>query len=86
MNTCRDCGLPVRWVETEKSGKKNPLDPEPCPTGNFVLTPEGKARYIHDADRPAWLAGGGLIYESHFYSCPERRYAKQKSGGATNNG
>ncbi len=34
--TCRSCGAPVYWTETEK-GKRMPVDREPGDDGNIVL-------------------------------------------------
>lgn len=69
MSTCRSCGAPIRWVETEH-GKRMPIDPDPHPQGNVI--PWGwdengakvVARVLTEPPigRDAW--------RSHFTTCP----------------
>lgn len=39
MSACRSCGAAILWART-KNGKAMPLDAEPTPEGNVVLTGE----------------------------------------------
>lgn len=37
MNVCRECAVPIRWAKTP-NGVAIPLDREPSPIGNHLLT------------------------------------------------
>jgi hypothetical protein len=61
------------WAINEKSGKGNPLDPEPVPDGNVIPTGEthedGRmyVRNLHKGEEPP---PGTPRYVSHFATCP----------------
>lgn len=70
--TCRYCGRPILWVESE-GGRMMPLDPEPC-NGNVALRTErgrviGHVRKKGDLFEPE---EPGPFYVSHFATCPNR--------------
>ena len=69
---CRSCHAPVYWVTTEK-GKDMPLDRDPVPDGNIVISPKGLAVYRKKSDVPQ-LPGieEPPRYKSHFATCPDR--------------
>lgn len=79
---CRSCKEPIEWVHTEK-GKAMPVDKEPVPDGNLVLSMRGErwpvAIYQSQADieklrKQAANRGEELrLFKSHFATCPQRR-------------
>jgi hypothetical protein len=76
-DTCKSCGAPIIWACTCK-GKAMPVDAEPNPEGNVMLTRrigmeplatvKGKGKA---ADLCARLGGGiASVHTSHFATCP----------------
>jgi hypothetical protein len=72
-DTCRSCGQPIVWAVT-RDGKRMPVDPDPDPEGNLVLTANllGDHLVVPVADLER---GGAPIVDSdrrvsHFASCP----------------
>jgi hypothetical protein len=47
-------------------GSRIPLDPEPVPDGNVVLTLHGEAHVLRAGEAPT-----GDRYVSHFTTCPD---------------
>ena len=72
--TCRSCGAPIVWVETEL-GTPMPLDVEPCPDGNITVE-GGKARVLRATlfEQPP----AGPRFKSHFSSCPHADMHRRK--------
>lgn len=82
MSTCRSCGAPVVWVETEakadKPGRRMPLDADPeRPTkalkvdgGNIIFT---GARSGSGAWLVRYVGVGPGRYRSHFATCPNAK-------------
>jgi hypothetical protein len=67
-NTCRWCGMPIRWVTTER-GRRMCLDPEPTSVGNVALvtTADGlRARALATAELAEWR---GPLWLPHMASC-----------------
>jgi hypothetical protein len=71
---CRDadCGAPLIWASTAR-GKAMPVDAEPQPDGNVLLTdvglPSPQATVVDPAAEP--LGGWpGTLHHSHFTTCP----------------
>ena len=62
---CRSCGAKIIWVKTEK-GKDMPIDAEPVPDGNIVMS-TGKA---HVVKKDETFLTGTKFYKSHFATCP----------------
>lgn len=58
---CRTCGAPIFWAKTQ-AGKAIPIDKEPVPRGNMVVT-DGVAIVVKPHD--------GLAYVSHFATCAQ---------------
>lgn len=85
---CRSCSTPVRWVETT-AGKRMPLDPDPCPDGNFEFTEADREDGPVRALTAEQLAGPAerYRYKSHFATCPQsrtwRKGATQAARGRT---
>lgn len=80
---CRSCKQQIRWV-TMKSGKANPVDPDPDPARGNVLIVEGAteaAFYGADEGRGVTLGHAAAeaerptrdLYLSHFVTCPTAR-------------
>lgn len=78
MNTCRSCGAEILWVQMP-TGLLAPVDKEPVPTGNIVLTWPTKPR---QAIRASVVAGPSLLdesrYLSHFATCPRGKKWRKK--------
>lgn len=74
--SCRRCGAPITWAITEK-GRRMPLDRDPVPDGNVVITelagvrsPGGmipRVHVLHKDENPP-----GQRYKAHFATCPSR--------------
>ncbi len=73
---CRSCHAPIAWVKMAGTGKSNPLDPEPSPKGNIVVSDLGAAAVgVSEADR--LRAEGYSLYLSHFATCPNAKSHKK---------
>jgi len=73
VTTCRSCGAPIFWVETEK-GKAMPVDAEPVSDGNVEMTGEmvGNRPLVRvHANGQSQLLDTGDRYLSHFTTCPD---------------
>lgn len=71
--TCRGCKAHVRWVVMAKTGKKNPLDPEPSDEGNVIVDLDtGQAETQTHEQAQLLREAGAALYISHFATCPER--------------
>jgi hypothetical protein len=69
MSTCRSCGAKIIFVKTRPSkrspnGGHMPLDAEPGPKGNVLITPDGFAE-VHKGP----VRGGRM---AHHATCPQR--------------
>jgi hypothetical protein len=63
---CRSCGGLIFWAMTEQ-GKKMPVDDEPDPAGNLLLTP-GPHPKVTVVSRGG-QAPVTTLYRSHFATC-----------------
>lgn len=69
-STCSapECGAAIIWTVTEGKGKRMPVNAQPAPDGNLVISesphgaPISKVADLLDPDGPRYL--------SHFVSCP----------------
>ena len=73
---CRSCRAPIEWKKT-LSGKSIPLDLEPVPDGNIVLTDGDVAETLGPLELEL-LDPDRARYVSHFATCPD---ADQWRGG-----
>lgn len=74
-STCRSCGRPIVWGETE-AGKKIPMDPEPSIDGNLTRTAstvDGRIHYLIKYYKRARETPGVTTYKSHFATCPDAK-------------
>lgn len=70
MNTCRSCDASIVWADTS-SGSRMPVDAEPVPDGNLVLTYPSPGRALALVVDPAQLLlDDPPRYRSHFATCP----------------
>lgn len=65
---CRSCLEPIRWERTA-AGRAIPLDPDPVPEGNIIIS-DGHAIVFASAAR---VPTGDDVprYVSHFVSCKD---------------
>jgi hypothetical protein len=69
---CRGCHKPIRWAKTEH-GKNIPLDPDPVPDGNIVVTDAGIAHVLRSTEMAT-----APTYVSHFSTCPKRAHFRRQ--------
>ena len=72
---CKACGLEILWVHTAATNRLMPLDPEPCPDGNIAIV-EDRA-HVKKGDLFEERAAG-LLYKSHFATCPQADKFRRK--------
>ena len=77
-NTCKSCGASIHWALTE-SGKRMPVDAEPCPEGNIRLV----RRKNQNGGRDLLALVVQPYHEtnlrtSHFVSCPNSKQHRSK--------
>jgi hypothetical protein len=70
MTNCRSCGAEIIWAKTIKN-RAIPLDAEPNPTGNVVLSDEGTALVYNSPEAIAPRYESYPRYLSHFATCPD---------------
>ena len=70
---CRGCHALIRWAKSETTGKPIPIDPEPVPAGNIVVTARGIAHFLKKGEEPTVPT-----YVSHFSTCPARDRFKKR--------
>lgn len=77
ISACRSCSAPILWVEMP-SGKMNPLDVYPQPTGDWAIddrsTPPKAGRIVRDPNAAEPVLG----YVSHFATCPNAKTHRVK--------
>ncbi len=86
---CRSCRAPIRWADV--NGRAMPLDPEPTPDGNVVITlvhhegsslERAEARVL-TAREQRLLHPDRTRYRSHFATCPNaRRHRRPRTRSA----
>ena len=69
MTKCKSCGAPIFWAKTIK-GMPMPIDGEPSPRGNIVISEEGVALVYRDPSAVAPRYADEPRYLSHFATCP----------------
>jgi hypothetical protein len=81
LGTCRACPAKILWAKTER-GKPIPLDPDPVPDGNIVVTDAGIAHFLKSTEMAT-----GPRYVSHFSTCPKSaHFRKQQRSVGTRKG
>ena len=79
--TCRGCHESIRWARTE-AGKAIPIDPDPVPDGNIVVTDGGIAHVLRATEMAT-----SERYVSHFATCVKRsHFRKQQRSVGTRKG
>jgi hypothetical protein len=73
VSVCRSCGAPILWATTAAGGKRIPLDPDPQPDGNLLLTypSPGSAPLAVHVDPEQLALDDQLRYLTHFVTCPQ---------------
>lgn len=84
MATCDSpvCRATIEWIRLQPSGKRHPIDPDPCDEGNILLT--GTEAMAHGT-RPVGVIVSkaareqhkGELYRSHFATCPAAQAFRQ---------
>lgn len=77
MSECSRCSAPIKWVKM-KSGKGNPLDPEPNPLRGNVAVDGSKGRVVPQDEIAGLRAQGVPLYVCHFVTCPHAHEFKPK--------
>jgi hypothetical protein len=67
---CRKCGVRIRVVMMDNTGRWNFLNLEPSVDGNVRRVADGNARHLLPEERKAFFARGGKAYTSHLVTCP----------------
>lgn len=65
---CKACGAPIRFLESPKTHKLNPIDVVPAADGNLTIDEE-HGLYLFILDRTQ--VAEGERYVSHFATCPK---------------
>lgn len=76
MAKCSTCDALIRWAVFSASGKRVPLDFEPSPRGNLVVTGQR-----NDGTPLIAIAGanpGPMLYMNHFATCPQADQHRRK--------
>ena len=76
---CRACQKVIRWAKTD-NGKPIPMDPDPVPDGNYVVTAQGVSHALKKNEEPT-----GAAYVSHFATCPQRDQFRRRTPAAAAN-
>jgi hypothetical protein len=77
MAKCSSCGADIFWVKLIPSGRRHPVDEKPHEKGSISLTGVSEAGRAEQAvvlgrsARERELNDGGLLYMSHFATCPD---------------
>jgi hypothetical protein len=67
ISICKACGAPIRFLESPKTHKLNPIDVEPVASGNLRIDEE-HGLYLFILDRAE--VPETERYVSHFATCP----------------
>lgn len=80
---CRSCGAPIRWARTAR-GNAMPVDAEPNPEGNVVLTENEKGLFasvrVAGSRGLAEARAAGPVYMPHHATCPDGRSWRRENG------
>lgn len=76
--TCRTCRAKIIWTLSVTSNRRLPVDVDPVPTGNIVLTsgndgPESRVLKVAELEARRRRHPAELLYLSHHASCPDGR-------------
>ncbi len=72
IDECRSCKAKIIWTVTAISGKRMPVDAEPCPGAGQVNLDETKDPPVSSYGGPN-APKGVTWYRSHFATCPDRK-------------
>jgi hypothetical protein len=75
---CRSCGASLLWVIMRGTGRANPLNPEPSPNGNIVLTDRVATNGSPIATAAAAPNSDQVRYVSHFATCPKAKSFRKR--------
>jgi hypothetical protein len=77
MSTCGSCGARIRWATTV-NGRRMPVDDDPVPDGNLVLSDPAPGAYAPavsqyvEPDQPTLFGDHDAPrFVSHFATCPD---------------
>lgn len=65
---CKSCGAEILWVKTIK-GRGMPLDSQPSPRGNVIISENGTALVYREPSAIAARYENEPRYLSHFATC-----------------
>lgn len=77
ITACRSCDAPVIWIKHAKTGTPAPIDAEPTPDGNVMLSGDcyivlGTAEARAEARR-----NGFDLHTNHFQTCKDAKRWKR---------
>ncbi len=79
--TCSSCQAPLWWVLTE-GGRRMPLDPDPTPQGNVIVTGQDArppvVKVLGGSPLAQARASGRDMYTSHFATCPSAEQRRDR--------
>lgn len=80
LQQCRSCRARIRWVSTTH-GRSMPIDPDPVPDGNLILTyPSPGSVLAIVVDPNALMLDDPPRYVSHFSTCPNADQHRKPRG------
>lgn len=69
---CSSCRAAIRWAVSTASGKLIPVDADPNPAGNILLTERDGQLWATVLSKAAAFSAPKERHVSHFATCPHR--------------
>jgi hypothetical protein len=63
----------VLWLRHARTGRAAPIDAEPAPTGNIVVSDDGTYVALNPEQARQTRERGGPLHLNHFVTCPDRK-------------
>lgn len=75
---CDSCGAMIYMATSESSGKALPINAEPAPNGNILLTLRAGVLYARVIKKGEEVDPGRRRWTSHFVDCPQAKAWRRK--------